>query len=155
MILCCWICWETKNSIIYCLDVPDMIEYGSILLEFCSQDNFISVGCDEVNLVIFACALLTGDIFHDLLHHGWLFSTNYENTNIGYLSWKECSVTWNIVISLIDISHVMMLTTISNGTDWIAPWWKSYRWLKDLIFNEGVIRDNDFYYGESLFIYEF
>ena len=118
-----------------------MIEYGSILLEFCSQDTFMSVGCDDVNLIIFYCALLTGYRFHDLLHYGWLFSTNYENTNIGYLSSKECSVTRRIVIWLRDISHVMMLAIISNGANWSAPWWKSYCWSKYLIFNEGVIRE--------------
>ena len=32
-----------------------------------------------------------------------------------------------------------MITIISNDAYWIAPWWKSCRCFKYLIFNEGVI----------------
>ena len=61
------------------------MEYGFISLEVFSQDTFVSVGCDDVNLVTFAYELLTGDSFHNLLHCVWLFNTNDDKTNIGYL----------------------------------------------------------------------
>ena len=78
--------------------MPDLIEYGSILLESFLKISFVSTGCDDVNLVAFACELLTGDIFHDMLYYGWLFSPNDENTNIGYLSYRELYVIRTIVI---------------------------------------------------------
>ena len=58
-------------------------------------------------------------------------------------------VPWNVVIWMGDRGHVMMLTIISNDSDWIDPWYKSYCWFKYLIFNERVIININFIFGRS------
>ena len=70
------------------LGVTDLIEYGYIFLEVCYKDTFIFEGCGDVNLVKFFRELLTGDSFHNMLHRGWLFSTNAENTKIVYFYFR-------------------------------------------------------------------
>ena len=61
-----------------------MVEYIYILLEFFSQDNFVSAGCDDLKLVTFTCDLLTVYIFHDFLYCVLIFYLNAKNINIGH-----------------------------------------------------------------------
>ena len=112
--------------------------------QVCSEYNVFPVGCDVLNLVIFACKLTTGDIFHYLLHCGWLFSPNSDNPIIG-------SVPWTIVILLIYVGHVIKTTIIINDDNCSFPCWKSYYYFNGDIFNVVVIREIIFIVGIANF----
>ena len=114
--------------------------------QVCSEYNVFPVGCDVLNLVIFACKLTTGDIFHYLLHCGWLFSPNSDNPIIG-------SVPWTIVILLIYVGHVIMTTIISNDDNCSFPCWKSYYYFNGDISNVVMIREIIFYCWYSKFFF--
>ena len=77
-----------------------------------------------MKIITFTHEFLAGDRYHELLHRGWIFYTNANNTNIDYFSDREGYITWTIVILLSDIINVKMITIISNDANKSAPLWK-------------------------------
>ena len=59
----CWRFCRKTNFFPNLLDVYDLIEYASIILNIGSENVLIPEGCDDMNLVIFSCKLLILDGF--------------------------------------------------------------------------------------------
>ena len=97
--------------------------------------GLLSAYHDDVNLIIFYRDVLTEYSFHDLLYFGCLFYSNLNHPYIGSLSCSKGSITWNIYIWFIDISHIIMLKIISNCSNLRSPWWKHDCCFKYLFFN--------------------
>ena len=74
-----------------------------------------------MNLIAFYHELLNVYIFHELLHSGFIFDQNSNNSNIGSLYGRERSTLWTIFILSSDISNAMMFKIMSNDSNQSAP----------------------------------
>ena len=125
-VICCWwLFWDTNQFVTYCLDVIDLIEYGYVFLHICFHRTFISVGCDDVNLIKFAWELLTRYIIYELLHYVCIFIPILRIQAL-VICISSKALLHGMLLFYCDISRVRMLTIKSNDANWIAPWWKCY-----------------------------
>ena len=63
MIWCWRFCSKTNYFVPNGLDVSDLIEYASIILNIGSDNVLIFAGCDDMYPVAFYCELLNWDVF--------------------------------------------------------------------------------------------